>query len=155
IPTATIHSNRSQSQRTSALAQFKQGRVRVLVATDIAARGIDVEEISHVVNFDFPPAPEDYVHRIGRTGRAAATGDAISFITPDDHASVTALERMIGRKIEREVVPGFRMSAEPEPRGITARSSLAPRPRAHVQHAPRHTMRSRASVEPSRPRRRA
>ncbi|HEU5162945.1 MAG TPA: DEAD/DEAH box helicase, partial [Thermoanaerobaculia bacterium] len=155
IPTATIHSNRSQSQRTSALAQFKQGRVRVLVATDIAARGIDVEEISHVVNFDFPPAPEDYVHRIGRTGRAAATGDAISFITPDDHASVTALERMIGRKLEREVVPGFRMSAEPEPRNTAVRPSLAPRPRAHVQHAPRHTMRSRASAEPSRPRRRA
>jgi ATP-dependent RNA helicase RhlE len=116
IATATLHSNRSQSQRVKALAQFKAGRVRVLVATDIAARGIDVEEISHVVNFDFPMAPEDYVHRIGRTGRAAATGDAISFITPDDHAYVTALERMIGRKIEREVVPGFRMSAEPEPR---------------------------------------
>ncbi len=150
IATATLHSNRSQSQRVKALAQFKEGRVRVLVATDIAARGIDVEEISHVVNFDFPMAPEDYVHRIGRTGRAAATGDAISFITPDDHPYVTALERMIGRKLEREVVPGFRMSAEPEPRNTAAR------PQRNAARPPRHAMvRSRASAAPARPRRRA
>ncbi|MCA1734480.1 MAG: DEAD/DEAH box helicase, partial [Acidobacteria bacterium] len=95
VSVATLHSNRSQSQRTKALASFKDGRVRVLVATDIAARGIDVEDISHVINFDFPPQAEDYVHRIGRTGRAAATGDAISFVTPDDEGAVRALERMI------------------------------------------------------------
>ncbi len=107
ITTATLHSNRSQNQRTAALAAFKQSRVRVLVATDIAARGIDVADISHVINFDFPPQPDDYVHRIGRTGRASATGDAISFVTPDDEDSVRALERLMKRKIERRTVPGF------------------------------------------------
>ncbi|HEX3818119.1 MAG TPA: DEAD/DEAH box helicase, partial [Chthoniobacterales bacterium] len=85
IKTGTIHSNRSQNQRLRALKDFKSGAVRVLVATDVAARGIDVEGISHVVNYDFPMHAEDYVHRIGRTGRAQAVGDAISFITPQDH----------------------------------------------------------------------
>jgi ATP-dependent RNA helicase RhlE len=111
ISVATLHSNRSQSQRTKALASFKDGRVRVLVATDIAARGIDVEEISHVINFDFPPQAEDYVHRIGRTGRAAATGDAISFVTPDDEGAVRALERMIGKKVPRETRPGYQVAS--------------------------------------------
>ena len=85
IKTGTIHSNRSQNQRLRALKDFKSGAVRVLVATDIAARGIDVDGISHVVNYDFPMHSEDYVHRIGRTGRAHAVGDAISFVTPEDH----------------------------------------------------------------------
>jgi ATP-dependent RNA helicase RhlE len=107
IDSATLHSNRSQSQRTQALAAFKSGRVRVLVATDIAARGIDVEAISHVVNFDFPMHAEDYVHRIGRTGRAEAEGDAISFVTPDDETYVRDLERMIGRRVPRKRVDGF------------------------------------------------
>src|SRR5205085_2077521 len=106
--TATLHSNRSQSQRLAALKAFKSGAVRVLVATDIAARGIDVEGISHVINFDFPPQPEDYVHRIGRTGRAHAIGDAISFVTPgDDQANLRALERFISRGIPRKVAEGF------------------------------------------------
>ena len=113
IETATLHSNRSQSQRTQALAAFKSGKCRVLVATDIAARGIDVEAISHVINFDFPMHPEDYVHRIGRTGRAAAEGDAISFVTPDDEASVRDLEKMIGRKVARKKVAGFDYSEAP------------------------------------------
>jgi ATP-dependent RNA helicase RhlE len=107
IETATLHSNRSQNQRTAALHAFRNGRVRVLVATDIAARGLDVDGISHVINFDFPPQPEDYVHRIGRTGRAEATGDAISFVTPDDEPSVKALERMIRKTIERRRIGGF------------------------------------------------
>ena len=107
VTTATLHSNRSQNQRTAALAAFRAGRVRVLVATDIASRGIDVADISHVINFDFPPEPEDYVHRIGRTGRAAATGDAISFVTAEDEDSVRALERMTRRKITRRTLPGF------------------------------------------------
>src|SRR5436190_7159597 len=107
INTATLHSNRSQNQRLVALRDFKSGKVRVLVATDIAARGIDVEGISHVVNFDFPPQPEDYVHRIGRTGRAKAVGDAISFVTPDDAANLRALERFIGRGIPRKHADGF------------------------------------------------
>ena len=107
VDTVTLHSNRSQGQRTQALAAFKSGRCRVLVATDIAARGIDVEAISHVINFDFPMHPEDYVHRIGRTGRAEAEGDAISFVTPDDEASVRDLEKLIGRRIARKTVAGF------------------------------------------------
>ncbi len=101
IRTATLHSNRSQNQRLRALREFKDGQVRVLVATDIAARGIDVDGISHVVNYDFPLHPEDYVHRIGRTGRAHAVGDAISFVTPEDHGALRALERFIGRGIVR------------------------------------------------------
>jgi ATP-dependent RNA helicase RhlE len=97
IATGTIHSNRSQNQRLRALKDFKSGAVRVLVATDIAARGIDVDGISHVVNYDFPRHSEDYVHRIGRTGRAHAIGDAISFITPEDQGPLRSLERFIGR----------------------------------------------------------
>jgi ATP-dependent RNA helicase RhlE len=107
IRTATIHSNRSQSQRLRALRDFKSGAVRVLVATDIAARGIDVDGISHVVNYDFPMHSEDYVHRIGRTGRAHAVGDAISFITAADYGALRALERFIGRGIVRKRAEGF------------------------------------------------
>jgi ATP-dependent RNA helicase RhlE len=107
IRTGALHANRSQGQRLRALGDFRDGRLRVLVATDIAARGIDVEGISHVVNFDFPPQVEDYVHRIGRTGRAAAVGHAISFITGDDRDAVRALERRTGRVVPRMMPEGF------------------------------------------------
>jgi ATP-dependent RNA helicase RhlE len=107
IKTGTIHSNRSQNQRLRALKDFKSGAVRVLVATDIAARGIDVDGISHVVNYDFPMHSEDYVHRIGRTGRAHAIGDAISFVTPEDQGPLRSLERFIGRGIVRKKAEGF------------------------------------------------
>ena len=107
IKTATLHSNRSQNQRLRALKDFKSGAVRVLVATDIAARGIDVDGISHVVNYDFPMHAEDYVHRIGRTGRAHAVGDAISFVTPEDQGTLRSLERFIGRGIVRKRAEGF------------------------------------------------
>jgi ATP-dependent RNA helicase RhlE len=110
IKTATLHSNRSQNQRLNALKDFKSGAVRVLVATDIAARGIDVDGISHVVNYDFPMHSEDYVHRIGRTGRAHAVGDAISFVTPEDYGELRALERFIGRGIVRKKAEGFNYS---------------------------------------------
>jgi ATP-dependent RNA helicase RhlE len=107
VPVATLHANRSQNQRLRALQDFKSGRVRVLVATDIAARGIDVEGISHVINYDFPRHPEDYVHRIGRTGRAQAVGEAISFLAPDDHAHLRTLERFLRRGILRRKAEGF------------------------------------------------
>ncbi len=107
IRTAALHANRSQNQRLKALKDFKSGAVRVLVATDIASRGIDVDGISHVVNFDFPAHPEDYVHRIGRTGRAHAVGDAISFVAPEDHGALRSLERFIGRGIVRKRAEGF------------------------------------------------
>ena len=115
IKTAALHSNRSQNQRLKALKDFKSGAVRVLVATDIAARGIDVDGISHVVNYDFPMHAEDYVHRIGRTGRAHAVGDAISFVTPEDRDELRALERFIGRGIVRKRAEGFNYSAAAPP----------------------------------------
>jgi ATP-dependent RNA helicase RhlE len=115
IETAALHSNRSQSQRVRALEAFRSGDVRVLVATDIAARGIDVEGISHVINFDFPMHAEDYVHRIGRTGRANAIGDAISFVTPEDGPYVRDLEKMINKKIDRRTLAGFDYSESSQP----------------------------------------
>ncbi len=102
---ARIHGDRSQGQRQSALEGFRTGKVRILVATDIAARGIDVEEIGQVINFDLPHVPEDYVHRIGRTARAGAEGVAISFSTPDDTDSLRAIEKLIGKPIERRELP--------------------------------------------------
>jgi ATP-dependent RNA helicase RhlE len=116
IKTETIHSNRSQNQRLRALKDFKSGAVRVLVATDIAARGIDVDGISHVVNYDFPMHSEDYVHRIGRTGRAHAVGDAISFVTPEDQGQLRSLERFIGRGIVRKKAEGFDYNVAAPPR---------------------------------------
>ncbi len=113
IKCGTLHANRSQNQRMKALADFKAWKLRVLVCTDIAARGIDVDGISHVVNFDFPPQPEDYVHRIGRTGRAQAIGDAISFVTPEDYGSLRSLERFIGRGLVRKRADDFDYNAKP------------------------------------------
>jgi len=102
-----IHADRTQPQREAALRGFKDGRHRVLVATDIAARGIDVDSVSHVINYDVPAAPEDYVHRIGRTGRAGNAGQAITLVSPVDELSMRAIERMTGQKVERVVLPGF------------------------------------------------
>jgi ATP-dependent RNA helicase RhlE len=139
IRTATLHSNRSQNQRLRALKDFKSGAVRVLVATDIAARGIDVDGISHVVNYDFPMHPEDYVHRIGRTGRAHAVGDAISFVSPEEHGALRSLERFIGRGIVRKRSEGFNYTA-PAPGGAPngQRGRPGPPRQADAQPAARH-----------------
>jgi ATP-dependent RNA helicase RhlE len=102
-----IHGNKSQTARTKALADFKAGDLQVLVATDIAARGIDIDQLPHVVNFEMPNVPEDYVHRIGRTGRAGATGEAISLVCVDEDIFVRDIEKLIKRSIPREAVPGF------------------------------------------------
>ena len=107
VPCERIHGNRSQAQRTQALAGFKAGRHRVLVATDIAARGIDVEALSHVVNFDVPNVPDDYIHRVGRTARAEMTGDAFTFVSPEEQGDLAAIERAIGKRLPRITVPGF------------------------------------------------
>ncbi|HVL67419.1 MAG TPA: DEAD/DEAH box helicase [Vicinamibacterales bacterium] len=107
IQAQRIHGNRSQGQRTAALAGFKEGRFPVLVATDIAARGIDVEELGHVVNFDVPQAPEDYIHRVGRTGRAEAVGEAFTFVAPDEEQDLRDIEKAIGRRLPRVTVPDF------------------------------------------------
>ena len=107
IDATAMHADKSQEQRTRAIEQFRSGEIRVLVATDIAQRGLDISGITHVVNYDVPQQPEDYVHRIGRTGRAAATGDAYTFMSPDEIAMVRTIERTIGQEIPRVSVPGF------------------------------------------------
>ena len=102
-----IHGNRSQTQRTQALAGFKSGRFQVLVATDIAARGIDIDALSHVVNFDVPPLPEDYIHRVGRTARAEARGDALTLVAPGEEADLRTIEQAIGTRLSRVTLPDF------------------------------------------------
>jgi ATP-dependent RNA helicase RhlE len=116
IKAERIHGNRSQSQRTAALAGFKGGTFPVLVATDIAARGIDVDALGHVVNFDVPLAPEDYIHRVGRTGRAEATGEAFTFVSPEEEGSLRDIERTIGRRLPRVTLPDFDYAARPKGR---------------------------------------
>jgi len=123
ITAATLHSNRSQNQRLRAMNDFRSGAVRVLVATDIAARGIDVDGISHVINYDFPMHAEDYIHRIGRTGRAQAVGDAISFVTPEDRAPLRTLERFIGRGVCRKQAEGFDLKVPAPPKAENPASS--------------------------------
>ncbi len=117
ISAMAIHGNKSQSARTRALKEFKSGELQVLVATDIAARGIDISELPHVVNFELPNVPEDYVHRIGRTGRAGANGEAVSLVCIDEQKLLKDIERLIKRELPKEIVPGFapdpRIKAEP------------------------------------------
>ncbi|HQR10451.1 MAG TPA: DEAD/DEAH box helicase, partial [Casimicrobiaceae bacterium] len=121
ITALAIHGNKSQSARTRALAEFKEGDLQVLVATDIAARGIDIDQLPHVVNFDLPNVPEDYVHRIGRTGRAGATGEAISLVCVDEKAFLHDIERLIKREIPSVVVEGFAPDPHARPQPILQR----------------------------------
>jgi ATP-dependent RNA helicase RhlE len=111
---ALIHGSRSQGQRERALLDFRHGRARVLVATDIVSRGIDVDQVTHVVNFDVPRTPEDYVHRIGRTGRMEARGEAVTLFGPEEREQVAAIERFLGRTVERVTLPGFDYSRRKE-----------------------------------------
>jgi ATP-dependent RNA helicase RhlE len=117
IPAMAIHGNKSQTARTRALAAFKDGNLQVLVATDIAARGLDIEELPHVVNFELPNVAEDYVHRIGRTGRAGSEGKAVSLVCVDEHGLLKGIERLIKRDLEKHIEPGFEPdpNARPEP----------------------------------------
>jgi ATP-dependent RNA helicase RhlE len=116
IAAERIHGNRSQAQRTQALAGFKSGTHRVLVATDIAARGLDIEALGHVVNFDVPKVPEDYIHRVGRTARAEAVGDAFTFVAPEEEPDLQRIERALGRRLPRVLLPDFDYKAKPEAR---------------------------------------
>jgi ATP-dependent RNA helicase RhlE len=121
IQALAIHGNKSQAARTHALSKFKDGTLQVLVATDIAARGLDISELPHVINYDLPNVPEDYVHRIGRTGRAGAEGQAISLVCVDEHHLLTDIENLIQQRLPKEVVSGFSVNpeikAEPIPNG--------------------------------------
>ena len=121
-----IHGNKSQGARTKALADFKAGKVRVLVATDIAARGLDIDKLPHVVNYELPHVPEDYVHRIGRTARAGQDGHAISLVCIDEHKLLRDIESLLTTKIEKQVLPGYepdsRIKAEPIQIGRPRRS---------------------------------
>ena len=105
--TTSLHSDRTQGQRQSALSGFKSGQYQIMVATDIAARGLDVESISHVINFDMPATADDYIHRIGRTGRAERSGDAFTLVTPDDKDVIRALEKIMGKPLPRQILEGF------------------------------------------------
>jgi ATP-dependent RNA helicase RhlE len=152
-----IHGNKSQNHRTRVLKDFKNGRVRVLVATDIAARGLDIQELPHVVNFDLPHVAEDYVHRIGRTGRAGCEGEAISLVAPDEHPLLHAIERLIKRHIERTIVPGFEPGhatpapAAPAPRPAQHRPQGKPaRPQRH-QHGRGQQAQERRPAQPPAP----
>lgn len=126
ITADAIHGNKSQSHRTRTLADFKRGELRVLVATDLAARGLDIEELPHVVNYDLSHVPEDYVHRIGRTGRAGIQGEAVSLVCAEEKPLMAAIERLLNRTIEQRIVPGF------EPTHGSARAQ----PRAHPGQRP-------------------
>jgi ATP-dependent RNA helicase RhlE len=128
---AALHGNRTQSQREKALRDLKRGRVTVLVATDIASRGIDVDDITHVVNFDVPHSPEDYVHRIGRTGRMNATGDAFTFMSPEEKKDMAAIERFLGVALPRVQLPDFDYTRRTDPGAAEDREPRRERERGH------------------------
>jgi ATP-dependent RNA helicase RhlE len=137
IQTERIHGNRSQAQRTQALGGFKSGKYRVLVATDIAARGIDVTALGHVVNFDVPSVPEDYIHRVGRTARAEQTGTAFSLVSSEEEGNVRAIERAIDKRLPRVTVPDFDYRKALEPKAHAPRRSYPRRSgHGHSQHQP-------------------
>ena len=133
IGALAIHGNKSQSARTRALSEFKDGTLQVLVATDIAARGIDIDQLPHVVNYDLPNIPEDYVHRIGRTGRAGATGEAVSLVCVDEHEMLKDIEKLIKQTLPREVIEGF----EPDLNARAQPSNCAAAPAATATTAAR------------------
>ena len=159
---AALHGDRSQSQRERALEDLKRGRVQVLVATDIASRGIDVDDISHVINYDVPHTPEDYVHRIGRTGRVDAAGDAFTLMSPEEDRDIAAIERFLGRSIPRVLIPDFDYKRRSD--GVSRVASHGGRPAPHGggrpgngprrrESAPRARVESPSSSEPSHGRR--
>ncbi|MCC7081536.1 MAG: DEAD/DEAH box helicase [Burkholderiales bacterium] len=141
ISATAIHGNKSQPQRLKALSEFKQGAVRVLVATDIAARGLDIEALPHVVNYDLPHVAEDYVHRIGRTGRAGSSGEAISLVSPEERSELAGIERLLGRRIERQPIPGWEpMHADVKP--VSAHAPAGPAQKTVKANAHRSERRS-------------
>lgn len=147
--TSVIHGNRSQNQRIHALEGFRRGHHRVLVATDIAARGLDVEGVSHVVNFDVPHEPEAYIHRVGRTARAEHTGDAYTLLSPDEESDFARIESLLGFAIRRARIPGFDYNAPPPPRSEMPREG-GRRPQGHGRRGPsRHRAGGRPVATPA------
>ena len=148
-----IHGNKSQAARTRALRDFKAGRVRVLVATDIAARGLDIDRLPHVVNYELPYVPEDYVHRIGRTARAGQEGEAISLVCVEEHNLLRDIEQLLKCKIDKEIIPGYepdsRIKAEP------VRKGGSQRPSGRGGARPGKNVRTRAAKKRGGPRKRA
>jgi len=143
-----IHGDKSQAEREAALADFKSGKTAVLVATDVASRGLDIEGLPQVINFDVPHSPEDYVHRIGRTGRAGLPGEAISLVAPQDHDAMAAIERLIKKRIERQLIPGF------GPSGASVATMMGDQPsRKEKERRPVPSMERRPapSTPPKRP----
>ena len=136
LETSAIHGDKTQGARLDALAAFKEGKLEVLVATDVAARGLDVDDLPLVVNYELPHVPEDYIHRIGRTGRAGATGQAISFVSPEEEKYLSEIERLLKRKLEVRALPGFDPAAAPA-RKAEARPSREARPPARERAAER------------------
>jgi len=151
ITALAIHGNKSQTARTRALAEFKDGSLQVLVATDIAARGIDIDQLPHVVNYDLPNVPEDYVHRIGRTGRAGATGEAVSLVCVDEHDMLKGIEKLIKRTLPQEVISGFEPDPNARPQPIQLRSGNVPARNNSTRHnkPATHPPRTSTSAKPA------
>ena len=135
LTTATIHGNKSQGARTRSLADFKAGRVRVLVATDIAARGLDIDQLPHVVNYELPNVPEDYVHRIGRTGRAGNEGEAVSLVCGEEKKYLADIERLLGTRLPQEVLAGYEPGSGNSTGTLSVRENV---PHKHTPRGPRH-----------------
>jgi len=157
LSAAAIHGNKSQGARTRALADFKKGDIRVLVATDIAARGLDIEQLPHVVNFELPNVPEDYIHRIGRTGRAGLEGQAVSLVCVDEKRLLADIERLQRRDIEKVIIPGYEpdesIRAEPIKNGSNNRSGRNTRPNSKGRNAPSASRNNRSRNAPVQARR--
>ncbi len=152
ISAAAIHGNKSQGARTRALSDFKAGQVRVLVATDIAARGLDIDQLPHVVNFELPNVSEDYVHRIGRTGRAGREGEARSLVCVDEHKLLQGIERLLGRGVERQVIRGYEPDPSIKPEPIpTGRQAQAPGRQTRGNGAGHVPRRPQVGESPARP----
>jgi ATP-dependent RNA helicase RhlE len=149
ISAMAIHGNKSQSARTKALAEFKDGSLRALVATDIAARGIDIDQLPHVVNYELPNVPEDYVHRIGRTGRAGATGEAVSLVCVDENILLRDIERFIKRELPKEVIEGFEPDPSARAQPIQLRSGNAPQQRRQQPRSGKPAQNAHSGAKPA------
>lgn len=145
LKATAIHGNKTQAARTRALNDFKQGKVRVLVATDVASRGLDIDQLPYVVNFELPNVPEDYVHRIGRTGRAGNTGRAISLVCPDEYPLLQGIEQLLKQSLTQDVIAGYEVRTSAQPRPEQSNQSRSPQPTQQRHHQAKSGTQSTAS----------